>query len=104
MKIKVVCTNLDLNLDVNFVKLYKLSQMIIEYLLHSQRYLLNEKQEYTLQYKEIKQNTDKLNDEKQKLKLEMDDLKKIIKGHKKTLFAYELLNKSKKQDREYHVY
>lgn len=89
------------SVDPNYIKLFKLAQLIIEYLLHSQEYLANIIQNLE---EKLKQSLDNLEEEKaarskdQKI---VNDLRKECKNRKRQLAAqqqyFESLNKQYSQ-------
>lgn len=87
--------------DAHFIKLFKLSQLSIEYLLYTQAYLESLCKGLDLQYKHAYEKTGKTEDLIKKYASELKLMRKEIKLKQKTLSTYEYLMKipaEKEQD------
>ncbi|XP_046557569.1 zinc finger protein DZIP1L-like [Haliotis rubra] len=81
-------TELDLRMvDPNFVKLFKLAQLTIEYLLHSQDYLAGLVASNEEKAKKEKEDHNELQKQVEKLQQELSDVKKESHKRKKLLMA-----------------
>ncbi|KAI8921456.1 Iguana/Dzip1-like DAZ-interacting protein N-terminal-domain-containing protein [Entophlyctis helioformis] len=80
-------------IDPNFVKLFRLAQMMIEYLLHSQDYLADQRAELRQELDELRlihrQDTESI----EALTADSDAAKKELRTLRKTLYAYQLVAK-----------
>jgi predicted RNase H-like nuclease (RuvC/YqgF family) len=81
------------HVDPNIVKLFQLSQLIIEYQLHSQEYLVSQKSGVDQENAEAIKKSMNLMNENTALKTELADSKKEMKTLKKTLNVYQLMAK-----------
>jgi hypothetical protein len=79
--------------DPNMVKLFKLSQLIIEFLLHSQSCLLKDRQDDLDRCKVLIESKSDLERDLEKANRDVEDCKREIKSLKKNLFVYELMSK-----------
>ncbi|KAJ3156974.1 Zinc finger protein dzip1 [Geranomyces variabilis] len=79
--------------DQNIVKLIKLAQLTIEYLLHSQQYLLNHRRALTTQTENLGRNLAQLRAEHAKQGAEVASLKKETRVLRKSMYAYQLMTK-----------
>ncbi|KAI3644200.1 hypothetical protein MP228_010364 [Amoeboaphelidium protococcarum] len=83
--------------DPNFVKLFKLAQMSIEYLLHSQNYLINKHQSSVSNSQggngKHKQSLTQLEQESKEKSEQISSLRKEVKALKRTVYAYQLWSK-----------
>ncbi|KAJ3356224.1 hypothetical protein HDU91_005569 [Kappamyces sp. JEL0680] len=79
--------------DPNLVKLFQISQLIVEFLLHSQSFLLNSQQSLQDQILALERQLERESDGAAKLRRECDEKHKEVKTLKKALFAYELVAK-----------
>ncbi|KAJ3175686.1 Zinc finger protein dzip1 [Geranomyces variabilis] len=79
--------------DQNIVKLIKLAQLTIEYLLHSQQYLLNHRRALTTQAENLGRNLAQLRAEHVKQGAEVASLKKETRVLRKSMYAYQLMTK-----------
>lgn len=79
--------------DAHFIKLFKISQMSIEYLLYTQSYLESLCKSLDLQYKHTYDKTSKVEDQMRKYQVELKTLKKELQLKQKTLSTYEYLMK-----------
>ncbi|KAJ3152978.1 Zinc finger protein dzip1 [Geranomyces michiganensis] len=79
--------------DPNIVKLIKLAQLTIEYLLHSQQYLLNHRRALTSQAENLGRNLSQLRGEHTKQNAEIASLKKETRVLRKSMYAYQLMTK-----------
>jgi hypothetical protein len=79
--------------DPNMIKLFQLSQLIIEFLLHSQSCLLKERNEIIEQFRTATDSMAMLEGEVTQKGRELDEAKKELKTLKKTLFVYEIMSK-----------
>lgn len=77
--------------DPNFVKLFKLAQLTIEYLLHSQEYLTGVVGSFEEKIKAAQEESAKTKEEVEKLKKELTDVKKESHKRKKLLIAQQHL-------------
>ncbi|KNE54236.1 hypothetical protein AMAG_00226 [Allomyces macrogynus ATCC 38327] len=80
--------------DPNFVKLFQLAQLVIEYLLHCQDVLHSSDQGARRQATEFAAEVDHLQQQNEKQLLEIYALKKETKSLKKTIFAYQIMTKT----------
>ncbi|KNE65132.1 hypothetical protein AMAG_19436 [Allomyces macrogynus ATCC 38327] len=80
--------------DPNFVKLFQLAQLVIEYLLHCQDVLHSSDQDARRQATELAAEVDHLQQQNEKQLLEIYALKKETKSLKKTIFAYQIMTKT----------
>lgn len=89
--------------DAHFVKLFRLAQMSIEYLIYTQNYLETLTKTLDLQYKNSYEETAKI---KEKIKAQTSEnhvLKRELKLKQKTLTTYEyLLKLPTGQEAEYY--
>jgi hypothetical protein len=81
------------HVDPNIVKLFQLSQLIIEYQLHSQEYLIAQKVGVDDEHQESTKKNLVLADENKALKTELTEMRKEMKSLKKTLNVYQLMAK-----------
>ncbi|KAK3744300.1 hypothetical protein RRG08_030385 [Elysia crispata] len=79
------------SIDPNFVKLFKLAQLTIEYLLHSQEYLTSLCSSMEDKCKQSEQETEKVKTELDTLQKEMVEVKKESHKRKKLLIAQQQL-------------
>ena len=89
--------------DDNFIKLFKLSQMSIEYLVYTQNYLECLTRTLDLQYKNAIESTKGVRDQIQKYNTEINNLKKENQMKQKTLATYEYLIKIPKDGDNAHA-
>ena len=80
-------------MDPNFLKLFKISQLIIEYLLHSQDYLAEHRAALLRDVEDLETKLDVLTDTCEKQTLDSTALKRETRTLKKTLYAYQLMAK-----------
>ncbi|KND02813.1 uncharacterized protein SPPG_01894 [Spizellomyces punctatus DAOM BR117] len=83
----------DLRLDPTYIKLFQLSQLTIEYLLHSQDYLLDHRKVLTDQVEELRERLAGLTKECESQKSELGGMKKETRILRKSLYAYQLMTK-----------
>ena len=86
--------------DDNFLKLFKLSQMGIEYLVYTQNYLDCLTRTLDMQYKNQIESTKGIRDKIQQYNTELSNLKAENKMKQKTLSTYEYLIKIPKEGEE----
>jgi len=79
--------------DMHFVKLFKISQLSIEYLLYTQSYLDSLSKALDMHYKSTYEMTQAREDHLRRYKSELTTLKKELKMKQKTLATYECLLK-----------
>ena len=79
--------------DTHFIKLFRLSQMSIEYLIYTQNYLETLTKTLDLHYKQAYEETAKIRDAIKKQQTENTVLKKELRLKQKTLSTYEYLLK-----------
>ncbi|KAJ1511077.1 Zinc finger protein dzip1 [Coelomomyces lativittatus] len=79
--------------DPNFVKLFQLSQLIIEYLLYCQNLLQDTEKVSSKRLKELECEVEALKDQSEKQLLEIYTTKKENKSMKKTLYAYQMMSR-----------
>ncbi|KAI9337179.1 hypothetical protein DFJ73DRAFT_763505 [Zopfochytrium polystomum] len=79
--------------DPNFLKLYKTAQLIIEYLLHSQDYLADQRSELIADLDAVEEKLDVVTDKFERQATEISALKKENRTLRKTLYAYQLMAK-----------
>ena len=79
--------------DTHFIKLFRLSQMSIEYLIYTQNYLETLTKTLDLHYKQAYEETTKIRDAIKKQQTENTVLKKELRLKQKTLSTYEYLLK-----------
>ncbi|KAJ3042453.1 Zinc finger protein dzip1 [Rhizophlyctis rosea] len=79
--------------DPNFIKLFQLAQLMIEYLLHSQDYLADTNKCLTDDNMQLKHQLDALCLTTDKQTIELASLKKEARAMRKTLYAYQLMTK-----------
>ena len=79
--------------DTHFIKLFRLSQMSIEYLIYTQNYLETLTKTLDLHYKQSYEETARVRDAIKKQQTEMNILKKELRLKQKTLSTYEYLLK-----------
>ena len=79
--------------DQHFIKLFKLSQLSIEYLLYTQSYLESLCKALDLQYKHTYEKTHKIEEAIKKYQVELKTMRKELKLKQKTLSTYEYLMK-----------
>ena len=83
--------------DENFIKLFRLSQMSIEYLMYTQNYLECLTRTLDLQYKNSHEQTKDIREKTQRYNTELFNLKKENQIKSKTLATYEYLIKIPKE-------
>ena len=97
------------DVDPNMVKLFKMAQLIIEFLLHSQSFLLKERVEEQKYLKLTTETNGTLKKQVEQLTTNVEESRKELKSLKKTLFVYELMSKvpgganGKQSTASYHV-
>ncbi|KAI8912098.1 hypothetical protein DFJ77DRAFT_512157 [Powellomyces hirtus] len=79
--------------DQNIVKLLQLAQLTIEYLLHSQQYLLDHRRALTTQAENLGSTLAQLRGEHAKQNAEVAALKKETRILRKSMYAYQLMTK-----------
>ncbi|KAJ3411897.1 hypothetical protein HDV05_001532 [Chytridiales sp. JEL 0842] len=79
--------------DPNYIKLFKVSQMIIEYLLHSQDYLADHRATLIEDLATVEQKLELLTDTYDKQCVEFNAMKRENRTLKKTLYAYQLMTR-----------
>ncbi|KAJ3033550.1 Zinc finger protein dzip1, partial [Rhizophlyctis rosea] len=79
--------------DQNFLKVFQLAQLIIEYLLHSQDYLADTNRSLTDENSALKHQFDAICSTCDKQTVELAALKKETRAMRKTLYAYQLMTK-----------
>nr|KAJ3419335.1 Zinc finger protein dzip1 [Polyrhizophydium stewartii] len=80
-------------IDPNFIKLFQLAQLIIEFLLHSQEYLVDQRDEAEAELESLRGRYAKAASEQEKQEAESAAMKKELKTLRKTLYAYQLVAK-----------
>ncbi|KAJ8329817.1 hypothetical protein O5D80_002011 [Batrachochytrium dendrobatidis] len=80
-------------IDSNFVKLFQLSQLIVEFLLHSQDFLVDQRNECSSELELFKSKYNKTFELNEKLTTEAAQTKKEMRALRKTLYAYQLVAK-----------
>ena len=93
MYAKIECEDI----DPNMVKLFRLSQMIIEYLLHSQSFLLSERDGMSRKFEESRIELQNTRLELEKSKQDAVNIKKDLKIAKKTVYAYDMMAKLRQE-------
>ena len=89
--------------DDTFLKLFRLAQMSIEYLVYTQNYLECLTRTLDLQYKSALESTKGVRDQIQKYNTEISNLKKENQMKQKTLATYEYLLKIPKDGQPSHL-
>ncbi|KAJ3289743.1 Zinc finger protein dzip1, partial [Borealophlyctis nickersoniae] len=79
--------------DPNFMKLFQLAQLMIEYLLHSQDFLAGSRQQLIEELEVVSSRAQMLTDTNEKQAAELNALKKESRIVRKTLYAYQLMAK-----------
>lgn len=79
--------------DSHFIKLFRLSQYSIEYLLYSQNYLESLCKQLDVEYKQNYERTHKVEEAAKKYQTELKLMRKELKLKQKTLSTYEYLMK-----------
>ncbi|KAJ3008160.1 Zinc finger protein dzip1, partial [Thoreauomyces humboldtii] len=79
--------------DPNVVKLLQLAQLTIEYLLHSQQYLLDQRRSSSAQIEGLSSSLAHLRTEHTKQTAEVAGLKKETRVLRKSMYAYQLMTK-----------
>lgn len=79
--------------DAHFIKLFRLSQLSIEYLIYTQNYLETLTRSLDLHYKHTYEETKKVEAKVKKTAMENSTLKKELRLKQKTLSTYEYLLK-----------
>ncbi|KAI8822558.1 uncharacterized protein EV422DRAFT_566237 [Fimicolochytrium jonesii] len=79
--------------DPNFIKLIQLSQLTIEYLLHCQNYLLDQRQSLAGQTEALNGSVVRMRAENAKQSAEIQALRKETRVLRKSMYAYQLMTK-----------
>ncbi|RKO89786.1 Iguana/Dzip1-like DAZ-interacting protein N-terminal-domain-containing protein, partial [Blyttiomyces helicus] len=77
--------------DPNFIKLFQLSQLMVEYLLHSQDYLAGERLLLAENLETVGKKLEVTLGEHEKQSADLGTLKKELRAVKKTLYVYQLM-------------